>query len=176
MIKVVWKERKNTTTRGICKVESCIPTGFQFLAVGIQSELQQHELFSPRCGGTSSPVSLHQIRAWEDCCGTLFSVPTFIILSKVSFEVVICPSILNPSLSIRVLIEFLSPYSPSGYTFVFVTPQVGPSLHMVLTKVYIVEIPEASGPCTSSFFLFKCPVIIYIYPHIFLSFLWSFHW
>lgn len=55
MIKVVWKERKNTTTRGICKVESFIPTGFQFLAVGIQSELQQHQLFSPRCGGTSMP-------------------------------------------------------------------------------------------------------------------------
>lgn len=122
------------------------------------------------------PISLHQIPAWEDCCGTLFSVPACIIFSKVSFEVVVCHSIPNSSLYIRVLVGFPSPYSPASYTFVFVTPQVGPSLHTVLTKVHVVEIPEASGLCMSTFFLFKWPVIIYIHPHVFLSFLWSSHW
>lgn len=91
-----------------------------------------------------------------------------------SLEVVICHSMPDLSLWIRVLLKFSHTSSPGWLCLWIVTPQHVPCLHMVLSNVITVEIPEVSACVYHLSYFYKLLVMIDICPH-FLLFLWLFY-
>lgn len=148
-IEIVFKERKDATSRDICKVGSFIRVRFSSVGSGcpkltLAMSNSHHHVEVLPCPVWQA-ISPHQIQAWKDCWSILLCVPTFITYSKVSFEVVICHSMPDLSLWIRVLLKFSHTSSPGWLCLWIVTLQHAPCLHMVLSKVITVEIPEVSA-------------------------------